>query len=111
MTASTLALHKFQHAAVQNAAKLLGYMELNFGALSEAELVEALGNHIERICPDMTQADANLFIAYARIALHTGSPDAALLFLMSQTTEVGNSAEGAQQILDALLAQVTEELN
>ena len=111
MTASQSALHAFQIAARDNAAKLLGYMEHNFGALSEAELVEALGNHIERICPDMTQADANLFIAYARIALHTGSPDAALLFLMSQVTEVGNTVEAAQQILDALLSQITEELN
>lgn len=111
MIESTAALHKFQHAAVQNAAKLLGYIELNFGALNRSELAEALGNHIERICPDMTQADVDLFIGYARIALHDGTPDAALLFLMSQTETVGNSALGAQQILDALMGQITEELN
>lgn len=87
---------------LNNNRKLLKYMEYNFGALTERELVEALGNHLEVLAPNVLQSDANLFIGYARIALHTGTPHEAMVYLLQEIAKITGRATGVERVWDAL---------
>jgi len=85
-----------------NTRALLAYMEYNFGALSEQELVEALGNHLEVLCPNVLQADANLFIGYARLALHSASAHEALVYLLQEIAKIEGRSANVERVWDAL---------
>ena len=79
-----------------NRQKLLQYMEYNFGALEDAELVEALTNHLEVISPDILHVVAKFFVTYARLAMHSADPEEASLALLRRVIR-----EDDQYIVDA----------
>ncbi|MNU19644.1 hypothetical protein D3C71_78760 [compost metagenome] len=85
--------------------RLLKYMEYNYGALTERELVEALGNQLELLAPGVLQSDANLFIGYARLALHTSTPHEALVYLLTEISKITGRRENVLRVWSALEAQ------
>jgi hypothetical protein len=88
--------------------RLFSYMQNNFGTLTEPELVEALTNHLEVLCPNVLQSEANLFIGYARLALHSITQNEAAVFLLSaanllqETAKTEGRVFGVERIWDAL---------
>lgn len=98
----TAPLNEFGVKIRGNHRGLLAYMQHNFGALSEQELVEALSNHLEVLCPNVLQSDANVFIGYARLALHSATPHEALVYLLQEIAKITGRAAGAERVWDAL---------
>ncbi len=84
-----------------NRQKLLQYMEYNFGALEEPELVEALSNHLEVVSPDILNVVAKFFVTYARLAMHAADPEIASLALLRRViTEDDRYIQDATAILE-----------